>query len=261
MTALLDKGADPNARLKKKVWYSGYSFDLSGVDEIGATAFWRAAYASDVDAMKLLVARGADPNIPSMKGAGRPRTADVERDVRDVGTTPPVPVGGPGRAAAGCGRRIGVWAKGSPPTRTASRRSGCSPRIKYLVEELHADVNAKDHEGNTALHNAAARGDVRDDSVSRVERAPTSGRQTVKARRPRTWPMAGAGASSRGPEGAPRCSRSWARRTTTSACRAERRPALCTAIRSPFSACRVENARRSAQLLSGIFLAGTYLSS
>src|SRR5256886_8721716 len=92
-TALLDKGANPNARLRKKVWYSGYSFDLSGVDEIGATPFWRAAYASDVDAMKLLVGRGADPNIPSMKGAGRPRTADVERDVKDGATTPPVPVG------------------------------------------------------------------------------------------------------------------------------------------------------------------------
>ncbi len=46
MTALLDRGADPNGRLKKKVWYSGYNFDLSGVDEIGATPFWRAAYAS-----------------------------------------------------------------------------------------------------------------------------------------------------------------------------------------------------------------------
>ena len=72
MTALLDKGADPNARLKKKVWYSGYSFDLSGVDEIGATPFWRAAYASDVDAMKLLVARGADPNIPVDERRGTP---------------------------------------------------------------------------------------------------------------------------------------------------------------------------------------------
>ena len=49
MTALLDKGADPNARLRKKVWYSGYNSDLSGVDESGATPFWRAAYASDVE--------------------------------------------------------------------------------------------------------------------------------------------------------------------------------------------------------------------
>jgi hypothetical protein len=42
MKLLIDKGADPNARLKMKVWYSGYSFDLSGVDEIGASPFWRA---------------------------------------------------------------------------------------------------------------------------------------------------------------------------------------------------------------------------
>jgi ankyrin repeat protein len=32
--------------------------------------------------------------------------------------------------------------------------------VKYLIEDLHADVNAADHEGNTALHHAAARGDV-----------------------------------------------------------------------------------------------------
>ena len=38
MKALLDKGADPNARVNKKVWYSNYNFDQSGVEETGSTA-------------------------------------------------------------------------------------------------------------------------------------------------------------------------------------------------------------------------------
>jgi hypothetical protein len=33
MKALLEKGANPNERLRRKVWYSGYNFDLAGVDE------------------------------------------------------------------------------------------------------------------------------------------------------------------------------------------------------------------------------------
>ena len=159
MTALLDQGADPNARLNKKVWYSGYSFDLSGVDETGATPFWRAAYASDVDAMTLLVAYGADPNIRTKRIPGRPRAGDVDRDVTDVSGLPPVPVGGPGvtplQAAAGVG-----YGEGFAANSHRFAPGGMLAAVKYLIEELHADVNAFDHEGNTALHHAAARGDV-----------------------------------------------------------------------------------------------------
>jgi ankyrin repeat protein len=159
MKALLDKGADPNVRLNKKVWYSGYSFDLSGVDETGATPFWRAAYASDVDAMKLLVSYGADPAIRTKRSAGRPRAGDVDRDVRDVSGLPPAPVGGPAvtplQAAAGVG-----YGEGFAANSHRFAPVGMLAAVKYLVEELHADVNAFDHEGNTALHHAAARGDV-----------------------------------------------------------------------------------------------------
>jgi ankyrin repeat protein len=159
MKILIDKGADVNARLKRKVWYSGYNFDLSGVDEIGATAFWRAAYASDVDAMKLLVAHGADPYLRTIKPAGRPRTGDGGREAtKDVSGLPPIPVGGPAvtplQAAAGVG-----YGEGFAANSHRFAPGGMMAAVKYLVEELGADVNEVDHEGNTALHHAAARGD------------------------------------------------------------------------------------------------------
>ena len=159
MQMLLDKGADPNVRLRRKVWYSGYNFDQSGVDEIGATPFWRAAYAADVDAMKLLVKYGADPTIPTIKPAGRPQTGDAEtREVKDGSGRPPLPVGGPAvtplQAAAGVG-----FGEGFAGNSYRGAPGGMLAAVKYLVDELHADVNAADHEGNTALHHAAARGD------------------------------------------------------------------------------------------------------
>jgi ankyrin repeat protein len=154
---LLEKGADPNLRVRRKVWYSGYNFDQSGVDEAGATAFWRAAYAADVAAMKLLVSYGADPSIPTMKLFSRRGPEDPVAGADKSGLAP-IAVGGPGatplHAAAGPGYAMGFAGNSHHVAPT-----GMLAAVKYLVEEVGADVNAVDHDGNSAVHHAASRGD------------------------------------------------------------------------------------------------------
>lgn len=157
MAALLEAGADPNARLDQHLWYMSYTFDLLSVDTRGATPFWRAAYAADVEAMRLLVAHGADPHVPTLKPAERRRRAGPEGDV-DPSGLPPVPVGGPGvwpiHAASGVG-----YGEGYAANAHRHAPDGWLPAVRYLVEELGADVNARDHNGYNAVHHAAARGD------------------------------------------------------------------------------------------------------
>ena len=155
MEALLKSGADPDARLTKHLWYMSYTFDQLDVNTTGATPFWRAAYATDVPAMRLLMAYGADPNIPTQKVPERRPGGD---DPDDLSGVPPVPVGGPGvypiHAATGVG--YGEGFAGNAHRHVAG---GWLPAARYLVEELGADVNARDLNAYTPLHHAAARGD------------------------------------------------------------------------------------------------------
>ena len=215
MKRLLDRGADPNARVNRKVWFSGYNFDQSSVDETGATAFWRAAYASDVDAMKLLVTLGADPSIPTMKAPVRRSPEDPALGA-DKSGLPPLPTGGPNvtplQAAAGVGYGFGFAGNSHHVA-----PGGMMAAVRYLVEEAGQDVNAIDGDGNTAVHHAASRGD-NEMILYLVSRARSSPASTARARRRWISPMGRCSASSRSRRRS-RCSRSWARRTTTNACR------------------------------------------
>jgi ankyrin repeat protein len=160
MKKLLDKGADPNARTNRNTWFTQYNFDLLRTDDSGATPFWRAAYASDIAAMKLLMQHGGDPNIPTMRVAQRGNFQGGTRggSDRDPLNRQPVPTGGPGTpplvATAGAG-----YSEGFAGNAHRFAPTGMLAAVKFLIEEVGVDVNAEDEDGSTAVHNAASRGD------------------------------------------------------------------------------------------------------
>jgi ankyrin repeat protein len=124
ITYLLDKGADVNARVTEST-ETRTVFTNQWLNEDGATAFLRAAQSGDLELLKLLVARGADPKINTR-----------------LGVTPLA-------VAAGIGWVEGVTREHSTEQTVES--------VKYLLS-LGIDPNLQAETGRVALHGAAHKG-------------------------------------------------------------------------------------------------------
>jgi ankyrin repeat protein len=143
---LLEKGADPNKPFQGQV----HNTTLCCDPEVNSSPFYRAAIASDVDALKLMLAHGAkvdwSPAEVKKEGGrgGRGANANVGKTAMMMAMN-----GGRGAAfAAGPGfDRIGA-----PPFREAANRDPIEA-MKVLLA-AGADANAKAADGSSVLHQA-----------------------------------------------------------------------------------------------------------
>jgi len=143
IAALLDHGANPNARLKKQQPYRT-KVDRGNDTMLGAgtTAFLRAARAGDAPAMRLLLKRGADPKLAT----GSDVPVDVSQPVR--------------RAPGGINPLMAAAGLGAKEEDTVGRRKTEADSIEAIKVCLEGsvDINAVDGRGQTALYGAALQG-------------------------------------------------------------------------------------------------------
>jgi ankyrin repeat protein len=146
---LLDHGADPNKAFTGQL----HSSTLCCSDEINASPFYRAAVAADVEALKLMLKKGADVewSPKPVKKTGSDEDQGGGRGNANVGRTPVLAAINGGRGAA-FAAGPGFERLGPPPFREASNREPVDA-IKVLLA-AGANPNVKAPDGSTPLHQA-----------------------------------------------------------------------------------------------------------
>ena len=146
---LLDKGADPNKPFVGQL----HSYSLCCGDDVNSSPFFRAAVASDVEALELMLAHGANVewSPTEVKKEKKEGAAAGGRGNPNVGKTP-VMVALTGGRGASFAAGPGFERLGPPPFREASNREPLDA-VKALLA-AGANPNAKAPDGASLLHQA-----------------------------------------------------------------------------------------------------------